>query len=53
MHKPFVITKELDKSTPLMKAGTGSLNTSTLGGEIVAAVEQSIVNTTKSNIKDY
>ena len=25
MHKPFIISKEIDKNTPLIKSGTGDM----------------------------
>ena len=43
-YRPIVIRHDIDKTTPL-------LDMSTLGGDILAAVEQSIINTTKSNVK--
>ncbi len=46
-YRPIIIRKDIDKTTPLM------INTATFGGDILAAVEQSIINTTKSNTKDH
>ena len=34
MHKPFVITKELDKSTPMFKTGGGKVVGSTVGWDL-------------------
>lgn len=52
-YRPLVIRKDVDKSSPLMKSGAGTLNLNTLGSDILAAVEQSIINTSKDNTKDY
>ncbi len=46
-YRPILIRKDIDKTTPLM------INTATFAGDIMAAVEQSIVNTTKSNVKEH
>lgn len=45
-YRPILIRKDVSKITPL-------LDMSTLGGDILAAVEQSIINTTKSNVKGH
>lgn len=52
-YRPIVLRKDVSKSTPSEEAGSELLNTTTLGGDILAAVEQSIINTTKSNVKEH
>jgi hypothetical protein len=47
-YRPIVLRKDVSKVTP---DGSEMLDTSTLGADILAAVEQSIIKTTKSNVK--
>lgn len=51
-YRPIVIRHDVDKATP-SEDGKELLSTTTLGGDILAAVEQSIINTSKSNVKEY
>ncbi|MDT4967371.1 MAG: hypothetical protein QOJ64_2108 [Acidobacteriota bacterium] len=51
MHKPFVITKELDKIHFVPQGGYEALDPTTLGGTILNAVEGQF-NKSKSNVKN-
>ncbi|MDT4967164.1 MAG: hypothetical protein QOJ64_1901, partial [Acidobacteriota bacterium] len=51
MHKPFVITKELDNIHFVPQGGYEALDPPTLGGTILNATEQQL-NKSKSNVKN-
>lgn len=51
MHKPLVITKPLSAPNFITRGGVAVLDTTSLGGDILAAVNE-FLNTSKDNTKD-